>query len=693
MPGFFSKTLREGMAMGRDFLPEEGTLGNDHVVIITHRLWAERFHSDPNILGKQIPIEGQPYTVAGVRVAGSADRSSAAFDVPLVLSPGGHDPRVGNIFGRLKPGVTLAQAEAELSVIDQRLAATRGGDLPKNSWTVSVEPLKNDWLDKKLERNLWLLLDAVSFVLLIACVNVANLLLAKGTSRQREIAVRAAIGASRRQVFAQLLTESLTLAIMGGAIGVGLGWCLLKIVIAILPGLFAQESEAIIEMNLPVLCFAAGVTLVAGVLFGCIPAWRAGRLNLTETLNQGSRSLMGGRRGRTQALLVAAEFALAITLLAGAGMAIHSFWKLSSIDIGVRTDHLLISGLYTRTNEHPSSEQIDTEARQLLEKLRTLPGVENAALSTNLPLYGGGSFPFSIAGQPVSAANQPVADFESVTPSYFGTFGVHLVKGRFLNDNYVAGSAPVVVVSESFVQRYLPGVGPLTQRLLVPQIVANQKLGPPIERQIVGVFRDVRNGEHLTDNIRPEMFVSFWQNPRRNVGLAVRTALDPDLVAKSVRGAVIAAEPTRLLSRIDTMDHRVNDELMGDRFGMTLFGAFAALALLLAALGIYGVMAFAVAQRRHEIGLRMALGAQQHQVARLILVDGMKLSLTGIATGLAGVYGLGRLMRTTLYGIQTVDLKSFAAVAALLLAAAMIASYLPARRAAKVDPMVALRYE
>ncbi len=692
-PGFLTKDIGTPLAMGRDFLPEEGITGNDHEVILAHLSWVNRFHADPNILGKQISIESKPYTVVGVQKAGPHDSAGGSeFIVPLALNPGGQNRQWGNIFGRLKPGVTPEQAQAELNLIDQRLPATRQG-VPREGWTISVEPLKNDWLERKLERNLWLLLAAVGFVLLIACANVANLLLARGASRQREIAVRAAIGASRRRVIAQLLTESLTLAIPGGAIGIGLGWALIKVVLAIQPGLFEQVSEAVVELNLPVLLFAVGVSLLAGIVFGCAPAWHAAKLNLTETLNQGSQSVVGGKRGRTQAFLVTAEFALAITLLAGAGMALHSFWKLSRIDLGVRTDHVLLASLRMPRAKQPTVRQIAADDRQLLEKLRALPGVLNAGLTTNLPLEEAGPFPFRIAGQPVADGNQPAADFEAVTPSYFDAVGIRLIKGRLLGDGDTATSTPVVMVSENFVKRYFPGMDPLAQRLVFPHVLANQKPQPSIEWQVVGVFRDVHNGNRLTDEIQPEVYVPFWQNPSRNVGLAVRTAMDPSLVAKSVRATVATTEPTRSLSDVDTIEHRVDEQLKGDRFGMVLFGGFAALALLLAALGIYGVMAFAVAQRRHEIGLRMALGAQPGEVLQMILTSGMKLALLGIGAGLVGVYALGRLMRSTLYGIQTVDIASFAAVSFFLLAAALISSYIPARRAAKVDPMVALRYE
>jgi len=376
-------------------------------------------------------------------------------------------------------------------------------------------------------------------------------------------------------------------------------------------------------------------------------------------------------------------------------MALHSFWKLSQIDIGVEKDHVLTAASQMPSKDFSNLEQIKAKAGQLLEKLRAIPGVENAALATNVPLSGYDSFPFSVVGRPVSDASQPEADFEIVTPSYFNTFGVRLIRGRFLNDDDVASSPQVVMVSESFVRRYFQGADPLSQRLLLKAIVPRKKLEDTAatERQIVGVFSDVSNSEHLGDKTAPEIFVPFWQNPWPNLGLAVKTAQDPTLISKSVRSAVAEVLPGQPLNHVETMEQIFDTQVRGDRSGMVLFGGFAAIALLLAGFGIYGVMAFAVAQRRHEIGLRMALGAQRDQVVKLILVDGMKLALFGVGIGLLGAYTLGRLMRTTLYGIGTIDLASFSAVAFVLLAAAMIASYVPARRSAKVDPMIALRQE
>ncbi len=699
-PGFYTSNFRIPMAMGRDFRPDEGTPGKDHLAILTHRLWETHFHADGDILGKAILINDEPYTVVGVLPPGPMDKvEGTQFIVPFTPQPGVQSNQYGNVFGRLKPGVTVQQAQAEMAVIDKRLAPERNGAGDAASWSVSVEQLKNDWLDPKLVRNLWLLLAAVGLVLLIACANVANLLLARGAARQQELALRSAMGATRKQVFAQLLTESLTLAVLGGGIGVALGWAIMKLAMAILP-LAKQTAEAVVGINLPVLGFAVGATLIGGVLFGCAPAWQAARVNLSETLKQGSRAISGRSRTRTQGVLVTVEFALALTLLAGAGLALHSFWNLSHIDFGISTDHVLTTFLQPKATTRqgraaiqPPEQTLATE-RQAVEKLRAVPGVEDAALTTGMPLEGYDTFPFAIAGEPADPQHPPVADFEALTPGFFGTFHVRLLKGRFLNDGDSIGHPLAVMVNESFVRRYLAHSDPLTQQLLLGMPEPGQnKLGAAVAFQIVGVFHDILNSDHLTGDARPEMFVSLWQTPWPYVGVAVRTGVDPGAVTSELRAAVAAAAPNLALDRVQTMDQIIEDRTTDDRFGMVLFAGFAAVALLLAALGIYGVMSFSVAQRTHEIGLRMALGAQKSEVVALIVKNGIRLALPGMAIGLAGVLVLGRLMHSTLYGVGAVDYGSTLLVALVLLAVALVACWVPARRSARVDPMVALREE
>ena len=698
-PGMITKTLGLKLALGRDFLPDEGGPGKDHLVLITHSLWTHRYHAGRDILGKFILIEDEPYQVVGVIAA--TPRDDSGFFVPLLLPIGNHQEQIGNIFGRLKPGVTLAQAQAEIAVIDQRLASQRNGGKDASWSSVTVEHLRNDWLDHKIERNLWLLLAAVGSVLLIACANIANLLLARGASRRQELAVRSALGATRRQIFGQLLTESLTLALLGGAVGIAMGWGIMKLSLAIFPNQLNQSSENVVEMNVPVVCFAVGVTLIAGVLFGCAPGWQARRLNLSEILKQGSRAVSGRSRGAMQSIFVTIEVALALVLLAGASMALHSFWNLRRIDMGFIADRVVTADLRPPVTSPqggkqmiPPPEQIVVQQHQLVDRLRTVPGIADAALATSIPLSGYNNFPFSIAGQPVDKNHLSVADFVGVTPSFFNTFRIGLARGRFLSDNDTLGTPLVVMVNETFVKRYLQNVDPLNQCIVLPRTGHNKPdIEHSVQYQIVGVFHDVLDNEHLTGTVQPEMYVSLWQAGWPYVSFAVRTAVDPDAVVGGLRGAVNAAIPGMTVSKIQTMQGIVDDQRSSDRFGMVLFAGFAAIALLLAAVGIYGVMAFSVAQRTHEIGIRMALGARRNEVVVLVARSGMRLALFGIVIGLAGAYGLGRLMQATLYGVGAVDFGSLFAVSALLIVVAALACWLPARRSAAIDPMQALRNE
>jgi putative ABC transport system permease protein len=702
-PGMDTQTMGDKMLLGRDFLPDEGGPGKDHLVILSNYLWKHRYNADPNILGKYILIEDEPYQVVGVLVAGPNEGPGGIqFSVPIQIPQGVHSQQFGNVIGRLKPGVTVAQAQAEMEVIDRRLAAQRNGGKDANLWAVSVEHLRNDWLDHKIQRNLWLLLSAVGLVLLIACANVANLLLARGASRRQELAVRSALGATRRQIFVQLLIESLTLALIGGVIGVSLGWGIMRVSKANFPDLVNQSSETVVEMNIPVLCFALGITVIAGALFGCAPGWQAARLNLSETLKQGSRAVGGRSRAPLQSILVTVEVALALVLLAGAGMALHSFWNLTHIDLGFTVDRIVTARLtphLPRPTEGgqlqlPPPEQIIAQQHQLLDRLRNVPGVADAALATSVPLHGFDTFSFSVAGQPVDRTHPLHADLESVSPGFLNTFGMRLVRGRFLGENDRLGTPLAIVVNETFVRRYLPNVDPLSQRLTLPRIQFSRPGPPQFDNyQVVGVFHDVLDDEHLTGTVQPQMYISLWQFGYPFVAFAVHTAVDPVAVTPGLRSAITSMGAGLSIDRLENMRQVVSAQQSTDRFGMFLFGAFAFIALLLAAVGIYGVMAFAVAQRTHEIGVRMALGARRHEVVTLIVRGGMRLALIGIAIGLAGAYGLGRLMHTTLYGIQSADLGSLFAVAALLLTVALIACWLPARRSARVDPMQALRRE
>jgi putative ABC transport system permease protein len=692
-PGF-NDMVGTPFFLGRDFLPEEGEVGKDRVLVMTHRFWRERFGSDRDIIGKPVRLNGERYTVVGVLAPGQPDRLEVQIFVPLAFKPEqiNHDFHFILVMGRLKPGITLQQANADMESVTRHIAET----YPKSNkgWGATVEPLQNDFISRDTIKNLWLLMGAVGFILLIACVNVANLLLARGTVRRKEIAVRAALGATRWQLFAQFLTESVALSLIGGILSVGLAWGLLKVIMAGMPP-FTLPSEADFRLNLPVLFFNLAASILCGVLFGCAPAWQTAQLNLSDTLKESGRSSTGAGRHGLRRTLVIVEFALALTLLTGAGLVIHSFWKLSRVDLGFRQDHILTFFLPVKNDRFAHPEQINVFYREMLDKIGALPGITAGSASTGMPIIGVNfGMPFNLAGQAVEdPSSRPGAGFNMVTPEYFRTFGIRMLQGRPFTDRDAAGGFPVAVVNETFAKKYLSNVDPLTQRVVVEQLIPGvTKLGSPIEWQIVGVYHDLHNGG-VRGNGFPEIDVPFWQSPWPQAGLAVRTYGDPASMTKSITAVVRSVDPDLPMDQVKTMDQLVHESLANDRFSTALFASFAGVALLLAAIGIYGVMSFAVAQRTHEIGLRIALGAGPQQVLRLVLREGMLLALIGLGVGLAGTYFVGRLMKTILYQVSAMDPAAISAVTAVLLMSALLACYIPARRATQVDPMVALRDE
>jgi predicted permease len=690
-PGFL-QVLGQPLFLGRDFVPAEGEVGKEFEVILTYRLWKNRFGGERNIIGQQVRLDGLQYTVVGVLAPGATDRVQSELYVPLAFRPEqiNHEFHWLLVMARLRPGVTLAQANADMESVTHHIAEV----YPKSNqgWSATVEPLQNDFLNRDIRRALWMLLGAVGFVLLIACANVANLLLARGTVRQKEVAVRASLGATRGQLFSQFLTESLALAAIGGALGVGLAWALLQVIVALMPP-FILPSEADVRLNVPVLLFTLGATMFAGVLFGCAPALQAARLSLNETLKEGGRTGVSIGRHRLRHGLVLAEFSLALTLLAAAGLAVHSFWNLTHVDMGFRTDHILTFGLPLPYERLKTPEQLTAFYRRLVEGIQALPGITAVSVSTGMPVRGTNfGMPFDIVGKAAADRSQRHgAGFNMVTPGYFSTFGIRITRGRAFTEADAAGSLPVAIVNATLVKRYFPNVDPLTQRLSVEQLIPGvTNLGPPINWQIVGVYENVRNGGPKDDGF-PEIDVPFAQSPWPSVSVAVRTASNPDSMNKSIAAVIDSVDPDLPMADVKTMDQVLAQSLGGDRFGAVLFASFALIALCLAAFGIYGVMSFAVAQRTHEIGLRMALGAGQSQVLGLILKEGMALGFIGLLIGFAGSYGIGRLMRGMWYGIGSLDPIAFSAVAGVLMLSALLACYVPARRATQVDPMAALR--
>jgi len=691
-PGYY-EMLGQPFFLGRDFLPEEGVDGKSHVAILTHKFWSH-LGADPKLVGHSIRINGEPYTVVGVLAPGIFDRDQTQMTVPLVFKPEqlNHDFHWLIATGRLKPGFTLRQAQDDMDSVAKHIAEV----YPKSNkgWGVMVEPLKNDFLPSERKQTLWFLLGAVGFILLIACVNVANLLLARGVARQKELAVRSALGATRKIIFQQLLTESLLLSVVGGMLGIGVGYAMLRAMIATMPA-HTLPAEADLQLNLPILCFTVLATTLAGLLFGSAPAWYASRIDPGETLKEGGRSGMGAGRHRLRQLLVVGELALALTLLTGAGLAIHSFVNLLRVDLGLRTDHVLTFFLPVPESRPKDPDKIIGYYRQILARVNAVPGVTSTAAMTGLPLFGAGfGMPFTIVGKPAFAdpSLRPGAGFGMATPDFFKTFGVRLVNGRFFNEQDTASSIKVMVVNEEFVKQFLKGTDPLQQRISVEQLIPGvTKLGPPVDWQIVGVYHTMRAGGLRQE--RAEMYIPFWQIPWTSAGIAVRTAGDPDAMVKSIAAAVHSVDPEIALGQPRSMEEVRDLVLSNDRFTLILFVTFAIVALLLAALGVYGVMSFSVAQRRYEIALRMALGADRNRVVALVVREGVTLACVGLLLGFIGAYFVGRGMQSTLFGVGKIDFSVFGLVALLLLLAAVIACLIPARRAASVHPMQALRAE
>ena len=609
--------------------------------------------------------------------------------------------------GRLKPGVTIEQAQHEMDIIAADLA--RRFPDSNAGRTVRVVPLETAIVDARrtlaganLRTLLWSLLAAVSFVVLMACVNVANLLLSRGATREHETAIRAALGATRGHLVRLAMMEGLVLAAVGGALGALASVWVLDGILAMLPP-HTLASTVDPRLNLPVLLFTVAATMFAGALCGSAQAWQAARTSFNETLKQASRSAIGHGRRRLRHALVVVEFALAVTLLAGAGLMILSFWNRTRVDLGIRTDHILTFGLPVNNERFSSAAEIDGFYRQLLERLQAVAGVAEASVSSGLPLLGlGVPRAFSVVGQPEDQRSlRPSVGVRMVTPEFFETFGIRMVQGRALTDRDGVSAQRVAVVNERFVRLFLDGRDPMGQRVAMDDIVAQTgngvlagtglASGSRVEWHIVGVFRDVSNVEQFGEPKAPEMYVPFAQSPWPQAMVAVRTTTRPELLRSSLAAAVNTVAPALPLVDVRTMEQIVGERLAPDAFNIVLYGGLAALALVLAALGIYAVMAFTVVQRTAEIGLRMALGAGHNQLRRQILREGATLATGGLVLGLVGAYALGRAMQAMLFGTGALSLPVVIVTGLVLVGTALVACYVPARRASAVDPLIALR--
>jgi len=684
---FFS-LLRVQPSAGRGFLPGEDAPGAEHVAVLGYGLWQRRFGADPSLVGKTISLNGNDHTVVGI--APEDFQLFQGTDLWLPLALDASQPQFGRrsdflrVLGRLKPDVREDRAQAEMTTIAKRLEQ----EYPQTNTNIGVVlvPLHEHFVGN-VRPALLVLLGAAGFVLLIACANVANLLLARAASREKEVAIRAALGASRFRLVRQLLTESVLLALLGGSGGLLLAMWGTDGLVRLSPAGLPRLNE--IAVNEWVLGFTLLVSVIAGVLFGLVPALHASRLEMHESLKEGGRGSadQGGRR-RLRSVLVVSEVALALMLLIGAGLMITSVYRLQQVSPGFNTENLLVGRVNLPAAKYSNPSEILGFSEQLIERLEGMPGIRAVTTTDDYPLSSGSYLSFVVEGRPAPPPSQVVdAIVISVTPGYHRALGILLVRGRAFTRQDGPGDRLVVVINQAMAKKHFPSEDPIGQRLAY-----DGPDGQPNWREIVGVVADVRH-EGLDQDAYPEFHMPFSQKPSRGMTVLVRTESDPSALVGAVRGAVQAIDPNQPVYAVRTMDTILSRSVAQQRFTMVLLGMFATVALVLAAIGIYGVISYSVSRRTHEIGIRMALGAQPRDIFRLVVGQGMVLTLIGVGVGLAGAFALTRFLESLLFGVSATDPATFAGVALLLAAVALLACYLPARRATKVDPLVALRYE
>ncbi|MFY9556990.1 MAG: ABC transporter permease [Blastocatellia bacterium] len=689
--------------IGRTFLEEEDQPGHDKVVLVSNGLWRRRFGGDPGLIGKTVGLSGDSYTVIGIMPPGFQFPDQDDLWVPIAIDKTKLDNR-GNhgleVVARLKPGVTIGQAQSELT----NLAAAMEQQYPTNYSDSGFGLYPVSMLDEligNVRPAFRILLGAVAFVLLIACANVANLLLARATVREKEVAIRAALGAGRRRLMQQLLTESVLLSVIGGTLGLLLAWFGVKLFVALGP----QDIPRLDEISLDgrVLAFSFLVAVATGLVFGLAPALQISKPELHDSLKEGARGSSAGRP-RLRNALVVSEIAIALVLLVGAGLMIKSFQQLLKLDMGFQTEKTLTMRLSLPSTKYKEDAMIAGFYRQLLDKVKALPGVESVGAISHLPLSG------SYASGTTAVENPDTdealknfqgipyieADRRNVSADYFSTLGIALKKGRLFTDADDQNAPPVAIVDETFERRFWPKSTALGKRF-----IARFGDGKDIKwGQIVGVVAHVRHygidqvkQYGLGQEGREQVYFPYPQRTSNRMYLAIKTKTDPLSLTSAVRDAVLSLDPEQPIYEVASMDQLLTSSLAQRQLNMVLFAGFSAIALVLAAVGIYGVMSYSVTQRTHEIGIRMALGAQQRNVLRLVVTQGMTLAVAGVVIGLGAAIALTRLMSSLLFGVSATDPVTFVAISVILTGVALAACLVPARRATKVDPMIALRYE
>jgi putative ABC transport system permease protein len=700
--------LRVNPLLGRTFLSEEDQREGNPVAVIGHDLWLRRFAADPEILGRTLTVDSygrRDYTVVGVMPPGFRFPYESELWLPAGWMGVALDRRPAHwyqVIGRLKAGVTLEEARAEMNAIQARLEGQNRQALLGSE--VAVVPLLDHFLGKRLRPALLVLWGAVGCVLLIACANVANLLLARGAARQREISLRRALGASGWRVARQLLAESLFLSLIGGALGLLLSvWGLHLLVV-----LGSEQIPRLgsVKLDGGSLAFTLLVSLLIGLLFGSAPAWQLSRSEVNDALKDSGRGAAGGpRQRRLRGLLVASEIALSLVLLISAGLMARSFARLVRIDRGFREEHLLtaqldfsVSGFTTWVQPTPTRPQV--KLKELMDRIRTLPGIQSVAAASKLPRDIGSSRTQTIILEgrpPPLPGEEPTADYQAVSPDYFPALGVPLLRGRAFTEGDLYEARSVAIVNETMARTWFPGEDPLGKRLAMEGRTRGRPAEPNPNQtspwsEVVGVVRDVKSLDLKAEAV-PVIYVPYWQYPMQSPVLLARTAGDPGRLAAAIRGEVRAVAASLPAPKIRTMREILADSVAEPRFHAVLSSLFGIAALLLAAIGIYGVISYSVAQRTTEIGIRMALGARAGDVLRLVVGIGMRPAFLGLALGLAGALSLTRVLRSLLYGVHVLDPLTFVATTVLLALVALLASWIPARRATRVDPMAALRIE